>query len=118
MLEKKEQGLGWELFAFAECSDCWPDRLSELCRRDELVFLENMENAGQHVWRQLWLFEHIHQGRDYLPHKSLFLEFIKHFHDVLQELYLLRVFFLVDVLQVADRFEERVLEPLILNVLP
>ena len=110
--------MGWKLFAFAECSDCWPDRLSELCRCDEFVLLENMENAGQHMGRQLRLFEHIHQGRDHLPHKGLFLELIKYFHDVLQELYLLSVFFLVDVLEVADCFEERVLEPLILNVLP
>ena len=105
MFQQQEQGLSWQLFATEECDHTGPDRDSEFSSRDELVFAHDMEEVVEDSCGQSCFFQHIDQGRNDFSHQSLLLKIVDNLANISQELEFLRLFFLMDVLKVADRLE-------------
>ena len=60
----------------------------------------------------------LHQKWDHLVHLKLFVEIIDDFLEALQKLHFLSTFLVIDVFEVPECLEERVLEPLSLNNSP
>ena len=105
MFKQQEQGLSWQLLGTEESDHSRPDRDSEFSCRDELVFAHDMEEVVKDSCGQSCFFQHIDQGRNDFPHQSLLLKIVDNLANISKELEFLRLFFLMDVLKVADRLK-------------
>ena len=82
-----------------------------------MVVLHDLEQASEHVGRQLAILHGLNESRNNLSNQGPLFELVKHFVDVGQKLHFLCLFFLVNILEVPNCFEKGVLEPRICHVL-
>ena len=76
-----------------------------------------MEKICQYTDRECWVFQNITQGWNNFLDEGLLLKFIEEFGNAVEELDLLGLVFLMDVFQISNGFQQRILEPRILDVL-